>query len=320
MKVFSDLASELGFEYNLVDEGWSDWKDGSRDCWDLMKELVDYSAKKGVKIWVWKAYPDRKGIEGLHDPEKRVAFFKKCKEIGIAGMKLDFFDSEDQNIIQFYQEALRDAAKYQLMVNFHGANKPTGETRTWPNEMTREAVRGMENRVPWAPSNSILPFTRYLAGHADFTPVNFGKRIGEVTWSHHIATMVIYTSPFLCIGAEPQDILDNPAKELIKSIPPVWDETIVLPQSKIGELAIYARRKGDTWFLAAVNGLNEPKTLTLDLSFLKKGSYKLTAMKDDPAKQASATMSNTQVSAGTPYTVELNAAGGFICRFDAVKK
>ncbi|MBC7912544.1 MAG: glycoside hydrolase family 97 catalytic domain-containing protein [Pyrinomonadaceae bacterium] len=318
MKVFSDLAAELGFEYNLVDEDWGYWKDGTRDHWDLMKELVDYSAKKGVKIWVWKAYPDRKGIEGLHDPAKRIAFFKKCKEIGIAGMKLDFFDSEDQNIIQFYQDALRDAAKYQLMINFHGANKPTGETRTWPNEMTREAVRGMENRVPWAPSNSILPFTRYLAGHADFTPVHFGKRIGEVTWSHHIATMIIYTSPFLCIGAEPKDILDNPAKDLIKSIPAVWDETIVLPPSKIGELAIYARRKGDTWFIAGVNGVHAEKSLKIDLSFLKKGNYSLTLMRDDKAKQPAAMLENLKVASGSTITIDLNPKGGFAGRFDKV--
>ncbi|MBC8054704.1 MAG: glycoside hydrolase family 97 catalytic domain-containing protein, partial [Sphingobacteriaceae bacterium] len=302
--------------YNLVDEDWGYWKDGDRDHWDLMKELVDYSAKKGVKIWVWKAYPDRKGIDGLHDPAKREAFFKKCKEIGIAGMKLDFFDSEDQKIIQFYQAALRDAAKYQLMINFHGANKPTGETRTWPNEMTREAVRGLENNPPWALANTILPFTRYLAGHADFTPVHFGKRIGEVTWSHHIATMVIYTSPFFCIGAEPQDILDNPAKDLIKSIPAVWDETIVLSQSKIGEVAVYARRKGDAWFLAVVNGLKEPRSLTVDLSFLKKGSYKFSQMKDDQSKQAAAIVLNSEVTSNTMLNIQLNPAGGFVGRFD----
>ncbi|MGY0040813.1 glycoside hydrolase family 97 N-terminal domain-containing protein [Pedobacter sp. NJ-S-72] len=139
MKKFSDLAAALGFEYNLVDEGWGNWKDGDKDQWDMMKELVDYSAKKNVKIWVWKAYPDRKGIAGIKDPEKRKEFFKKCKDLGIAGLKVDFFDSESQEIIDFYQAALKDAATYHLMMDFHGANKPTGEVRTWPNELTKRS-------------------------------------------------------------------------------------------------------------------------------------------------------------------------------------
>ena len=281
MKKFSDLAAALGFEYNLVDEGWGNWKDGDKDQWDMMKELVDYSAKKNVKVWVWKAYPDRKGIAGIKDPEKRKQFFKKCKDLGIAGLKVDFFDSESQEIIDFYQAALKDAAAYHLMMDFHGANKPTGESRTWPNELTREAIRGMEGRPPWAPGNTTLPFTRYLAGHADYTPVNFGKRLGEVSWAHHITSMAVFTSPFLCLGANPQDILDNPAKEMMLSIPPAWDETIVLPQSKIGELVLYARRKGDTWFLLAMNGLHTPITIKADLSFLGKGNYKLFAVKDE---------------------------------------
>ncbi len=236
MKRFSDLAAHLGFEYNLVDEGWSNWKDSisKRDNWDMMKELVDYSTAKGIKIWVWKAYPDRKGIPGIKDPEQRKIFFKKCKDLGIVGLKIDFFDSESQEIIQFYQAALKDAAEYHLMMDFHGANKPTGESRTWPNEMTREAIRGLENHPPWAASNTILPFTRYLAGPADYTPVHFGDRMGEVSWAHHIASMIVFTSLFLCLGADPQSMLDNPCKQMIQSIPTVWDETIVMPQSKIG--------------------------------------------------------------------------------------
>jgi alpha-glucosidase len=318
MKKFSDLAAQLGFEYNLVDEGWGNWKDTARnlDHWAMMKELVDYSATKGVKVWVWKAYPDRGGIPGIKDAEKRKEFFKKCKDIGIAGLKVDFFDSENQEIINFYQAALKDAAEYHLMMNFHGANKPTGEARTWPNEMTREAVRGMENQPPWAPGNTTYPFTRYLVGHADYTPIHFGNRMGEVSWAHHIASLVIFTSPLLCVGADPQSMLDNPAKEMIQSVPPTWDETIVLPPSKISELALYARRKGTTWFLAAMNGVHESKTITVDLSFLKKGSYTLSSMKDDKGKQAGALLESTVVSSKTPFTFTLNPEGGFVGRFE----
>lgn len=315
MKHFSDLAAQLGFEYNLVDEGWSNWKDSvnHRDQWDMMKELVDYSATKGVKIWVWKAYPDRRGIPGIKDPEQRKVFFQKCKDLGIVGMKVDFFDNEAQEIIQFYQAALHDAAAYHLMMDFHGANKPTGEARTWPNEMSREAVRGMENRPPWAQSNTILPFTRYLAGHADYTPIHFGDRMGEVSWAHHVASMIVFTSPFLCLGADPQSILDNPCKEMIQSIPTVWDETIVLPQSKIGELVLFARRKGTTWFVAAMNGTAESKTINVDLSFLK-GNYKSSLIKDDKDKQDNAIVENSTVSANSKITIVLNANGGYVAR------
>jgi len=318
MKHFSDLAAQLGFEYNLVDEGWSNWKDSAhnKDQWDMMKELVDYSATKGVKIWVWKAYPDRKGIPGIKDPEQRKAFFKKCKELGIAGLKVDFFDSESQEIIQFYQAALKDAAEYQLMMDFHGANKPTGESRTWPNEMTREAIRGMENRPPWAPSNTVLPFTRYLAGHADYTPVHFGDRMGEVSWAHHIASMIVFTSPFLCLGADPQSILDNPCKEMIQSIPTTWDETIVLPQSKIGDLVLYARRKENTWFLAAMSSNTEARTIEVDCSFLNKGSYELSAVMDDAVKQNNALLETIKLAGKSIITIKLNANGGYAGRFD----
>jgi len=312
MKRFTDYAAALGFEYNLVDEGWATWKDDNRDNWDMMKELVDYSAAKGVKIWVWKAYPNRKGIPGIKDSVSRRAFFEKCRQIGIAGLKIDFFDSESQEVIDFYQAALRDAARYHLMIDFHGANKPTGETRTWPNEMSREAVRGMENRPPWAQTNTIVPFTRYLAGHADYTPMHFGDRMGEISWAQHIATMVVFTSPLLCLGADPQSMLDNPFKTMIQSIPSTWDETIVLPQSKIGNLVLYARRKGGTWFIAAMNGANQQKNINIKLSFLKGGRYALNAVRDDEQQQANALPENAVVSGGSVLTINLNAKGGYV--------
>lgn len=319
MKKFSDMAAELGFEYNLVDEGWANWKDDKRDKWDIMKELVDYSAKKGVKIWVWKAYPDRKGITGIKEAHERIAFFQKCNAIGIVGLKIDFFDNESQTVVDFYQTALKDAANYHLMLNFHGANKPTGETRTWPNEMTREAIKGLESRAPWAKHHTILPFTRYLAGHADYTPVNFGDRLGEVSWAHHIASMAVFTSPLLCLGADPQTIIDNPFKEIITSIPATWDETIVLPQSKIGKLALYARRKDTIWFVAAMNGIHEQQIFDLNLNFLGNGNYKLQAIKDDTEKQASGKTLQMEVSSKSKINIVLNPEGGFLGRFEKIK-
>jgi len=317
MKEFSKLAAELGFEYNLVDEGWGNWKEEGKDQWDLLRELVNYSEPLGVKIWVWKAYPDRNGIAGIKDSLKRREFFSRCKEAGVVGLKIDFFDSERSEIIDFYQNALRDAAKYQLMINFHGANKPTGESRTFPNEMTREGIRGLENQPPWATFNTILPFTRYLAGHADFTPVHFGKRIGETSWAHQIASAIVFTSPLLVYGADPKSMLDNPFVELIKSIPTTWDETIVLPQSAIGELALFARRKGDTWFIAAMNGTTA-RQLKIKLSFLANGKYKAIIAKDEKTDQHTAKKEELILSNDKYLTVNLNAAGGFVAQLSQI--
>ena len=132
----------------------------------------------------------------------------------------------------------------RLVVNFHGANKPTGGSRTWPNELTREAVWGFEHRgtAPWGPHNATLPFTRYLAGNGDYTPTVFGDRRRETSWPHQIATAVIFTSPLLVFGGHPQSFLDSPAVEILRNVPATWDETIVLPPSEIGEVAVMARR------------------------------------------------------------------------------
>ena len=318
MKQFSKLGSELGFEYNLVDEGWSNWKSEGKDQWDLLRELVDYSEPLGVKIWVWKAYPDRKGIEGIKDSIKCRDFFSQCKAVGVAGIKIDFFDSEKQDIIDFYQKALHEAAEYHLMLDFHGANKPTGESRTFPNEMTREAIRGLENQPPWAENNTILPFTRFLAGHADFTPVHFGKRIGETSWAHQIASAVVFTSPLLVYGADPNSMLKNPFADMIKSIPTTWDETIVLPQSSIGKLAVFARRKGDSWFIAVINGTSA-RQIKIKLSFLSNGEYIANIASDKKSEQQTAIPEKLLIKKNGFLTINLNTAGGFVAQLSKIK-
>src|SRR5262249_34944522 len=150
---------------------------------------------------------------------------------GVVGAKIDFFDHDAKAMIDRYQSILREAAAQEIMVDFHGATKPTGESRTWPNELTREAVTGLEHRsMPeWSRHNTTLPFSRFLAGGADYTPVVFGDRRKETSWAHQIATAAVFTSPLLVYGAHPQSLLDNPAVDIIKSLPSVWAETIVLP-------------------------------------------------------------------------------------------
>src|SRR5205823_10890599 len=136
------------------------------------------------------------------------------------------------------------------------ANKPTGESRTWPNELTREAIKGMEasKLADRATHGATLPFTRLLAGPAEYTPVIFGERRANTTWAHQVASAVILSAPLLTYGANPAKMLTNACVEMIRSIPSVWDETIVLPPSEIGEIAVFARRQGSIWFLAIMNG------------------------------------------------------------------
>jgi alpha-glucosidase len=137
-----------------------------------MKELVDYAAAKGVKIWIWKPWRTKPEWfwQGLETPEKRAKVFADCARIGVVGIKIDFMDSESQERLEFYRDCLEQAAKNKIMINFHGANKPAGEMRTWPHEMTREGVRGLEyNKWIEIPRSHYvaLPFTRLAAGHGD---------------------------------------------------------------------------------------------------------------------------------------------------------
>jgi alpha-glucosidase len=255
MRKFTDLASQLNIPYNLVDDGWGKWKSADKDSWQLMKDLVDYSRPKKVNIWVWAAYPDNNGLKGLKDSIYMKEFFRQCKDIGIVGLKVDFMSSESQEMMSFYRRALKEAAKLELMLDFHGVSKPTGLSNTWPNEMTREAVRGLEyeGSTDYAEHNTILPFTRYLAGPGDYTPMSFQPYVSKTTLAHQAATVMIFTSPLLVLGADPETLLKSPALSFIKQTPSVWDETIVLPSSRVGEIAVFARRSGCKWFVGVIN-------------------------------------------------------------------
>jgi len=304
MKEFSRLAAELGFEYNLVEGFWQRWSEGE------LRELIEYSRARHVGVWLWKHSKD------IRDAEARRAFFAHAQEVGAVGVKLDFFDHEAKEVMDLYRAALEGAAAHRLMVDFHGANKPTGESRTWPNELNREAVSGMERRsMPaWAQHDTTIPFTRMLAGHLDFTPMLFGERRRETSWAHQIATAALFTAPLLVYGAHPQAMLDNPAVDLIKSIPTVWDETRVLPLSEIGEIAAFARRHGKQWFLVIANGPSG-RSVEVPLSFLGKGSHAALLVRDEADEPAAVRVEHVTVRRDDSLTIDLRAGGGFVARF-----
>jgi len=304
IKELSRLASELGFEHQVVEGQWQKWTEAE------LRDVVDYSKQRGVGIWVWRHR------NTLGDPAKRRELFAHLQKVGVVGVKVDFLDHEAKEVIDLYQAILRETAEHQLMVNFHGANKPAGESRTWPNEMTREAIWGLERRSTpaWAEFNTTFPFTRLLAGPTDYTPVVFGaERRKETSWSHQIASAVILTSPVLVYGGHPSSFLQNPAVDMLRSIPSVWDETRVLPSSEIGELALFARRSRNRWFIAAMNG-PEARTVKLDLSFLPPGARDALIVSDELDDPAMLKVEKKTISPSDALEMPMRAAGGFIVR------
>ena len=301
IKEFSRLAGQLGFEHQVVEGQWQRWTP------EELQDVVAFSKSQGIGIWVWRHR------NTLEDPEKRRALFASLHKMGIVGVKVDFLDHEAKEVIDLYQDILRDAAAHQLMIDFHGANKPTGEPRTWPNELTREGIYGLEHRrmSEWATFNTTFPFVRMLAGHADYTPVVFGERRRETSWAHQIASAVILTSPLLVYGGHPSSLLSNPAADMIKSIPSVWDETRVLPPSAIGELAMFARRSGSTWFVAAMNG-RRGRTVKVDLSFLPRRPARALLVRDNPDNDAAVVVEEREINGA--IEIPLRDAGGFVLR------
>jgi alpha-glucosidase len=303
MKEFSRMAGELGFEHHVIEGFWSRWSPAEA------KAIVDFSRERGVGLWFWKHSNE------LRTPEAREEFFKMLQEFGVSGAKIDFFDHEHKELVDLYEALLRQAAEHGVCLVFHGASKPTGRERTWPNDMVREAVLGMESSSlrQRARHQTILPFTRYLAGPADYTTMIFSQRRADTTWANQIASLAIFASPLLTIAANPHSILTNPAVNVIKTIPAVWDETIVLPGSEIGELAAYARRKGETWFVAAMAG-PQARSVQVPLAFLGPAHYQASVVRDG-ATDASVIVEPATKTRNDLLNLELRAGGGYVARF-----
>jgi alpha-glucosidase len=257
---FVDFAAALGYEYTLVDDGWKDWA----TPWASMKDLVGYARSKGIGVFAWKDSNEIEDSKG--DYAEARDFLDRAAQSGLAGVKIDFINGESKAKIDFERRVLQLGAERKLMIDFHGLQKPTGEERTFPNGMSREAVRGIElNRMKEGPitasHNGALPFTRFAVGPADYAPVNL-QWPGATTWTHQLATAILLGSPWLVIAEDPEFLLKNPdaapALDVFKDLPTTWDETLVLQGSAIGGRTGMARRKGATWFIASINGSSVP--------------------------------------------------------------
>ncbi|MCL3779295.1 hypothetical protein EMN47_02735 [Prolixibacteraceae bacterium JC049] len=311
-KYWYDKTKELGFEYYLIDDGWRFWKNESKGKWELLKECIDYGKSIGVEstIWVHSKYLDRE--------EKQSAFLRKVKSVGAVGIKIDFFPPESIEIVRWYERILQETADLELMVDFHGCNKPTGLHRTYPHEMTREGIRGQEwhisrfNRILSPEHDVILPFTRLAIGFGDYTPMVFNpKELFGNTWTKELAKPIVFLSPLTHYADYPMYYIGHPAEDLIKAIPTTWDETVVLPASELGEVVVMARRKGKDWFIGAINN-QTAREITVDFSFLQGALYDASFFTDHSKMNNLLNRQSQKVKRGDVVTVKLNASGGFV--------
>ncbi|MDT3403713.1 glycoside hydrolase family 97 protein [Mucilaginibacter terrae] len=313
-KNWYDAAAKLTWEYYLVDDGWRNWKQEGKDQWQLLKEVIDYGNTVGVKSLVWV---DSK--EFRKAPERR-AYLQKVKEAGAVGIKIDFIPDADADIMQWYAETQQDCAQLKLLLNFHGSVKTTGLNRTYPNDITREAIRGNEyhmtkyKRVMPPQHDITVPFTRYLSGPADFTSVILDPKelaTAKFTWPHEFAQAIVYTSPIIHFADKYQLYLENPMVDLFKQVPTTWDETRVLSCSSMGDVVAFARRKGTSWWIGVMNGADE-REVKIPLNFLSAPT-KATLVYDGETNTSVDKREQT-VSPKDVLTIKLRSSGGFVAK------
>jgi hypothetical protein len=321
LKTFVDLAAQMGWEYSLVDANWDIMKNGT------IHDLIAYanSKKIGLLLWYNSGGPHNYVTErprGLMDlREVRRYEFQRLKDWGIKGVKVDFFQSDKQNIIQLYLDILKDAADFQMMVYFHGCTLPRGWERTYPNLMTMEAVRGAESYSfdktfpQQAPAhNTILPFTRNAVGSMDYTPVMFADNVYPhiTTYGHELALSVIFESGLLHFADAVKPYLDLPdaPKTFLKQVPATWDQTHFIA-GEPGRFVILARRKGNDWYIGGINGRDIAEQINVSLTFLGQGQYSMTWIQDGKEARSFDTQSQTVASNGS-VTVNLGSYGGFV--------
>jgi alpha-glucosidase len=330
-KAFVDFSKEMKLDDILIDEGWSVGSDVepnpkadvTRAKPELdMPALLQYAKSQGVGVWLWVQWQQ---LDNQMD-----AAFQQYAAWGIKGVKVDFMNRNDQEMVDWYHKVLSKAAEHKLMVDLHGAYPPNGLNRTWPNYITQEGVLGAENNK-WsaritAAHNVTLPFTRMILGPMDYTPGGFRNATpSSFAYRNHepqvmttrgqaVAMYVVYDSPFQMVSDSPAAYKNADGSwadgaEFIQTVPTSWDETRILA-GDIGQYIVSARRKGDTWYIGAMT--NEAgRTLKVPLSFLGKGTYNAQLLQDG-ADANHLKASSNKVSAGQSITLKLAPAGGAV--------
>ncbi len=320
---YIDFAAKYGIPYIIMDEGWYQLGDLTKLNPDIdMNTLSHYAKQKGVGIILWVVW------KTLNDQlDQAYAEFEKW---GIKGIKVDFMDRDDQWMVNFYHKIARTAAQHHLLVDFHGAYKPAGLRRMYPNVITREAVNGAEE-FKWSyhetPEHDlILPFGRMMAGPMDYTPgaMNnaqkdnfkpiFNRPMSMGTRCHQLAMYVCYESPLQMLCDAPSNYYRQPeAIEFLSKVPTVWNETKVL-KAKVSDYLIVARRNGQNWFVGGMTDWT-PRTFTLSFSFLKKGQkYRIIYLEDGVNADRIATdfkRVSREITAADSLTIKMAPGGGW---------
>jgi alpha-glucosidase len=325
-KYYIDFASKYGIEYIILDEGWYKLGNVLQVVPEMnVEELVAYGKQKHVGIILWVVW---KTLDEQFD-----AALAQYEKWGIKGLKVDFMQRDDQPVMNFYAKVCREAAKRKMLVDFHGAIRPATMTRTWPNLVNTEGVRGLEQNK-WSkyssPEHNVtLPFTRMFLGPLDYTPgamVNSGleKNFAAVferpmsmgTRCHQLAMYVIYEAPLQMLADSPSRYLQEPeTMQFLGPVPTVWDETKVL-DGKIGDYVVIARRHGRDWYVGAMTDWTA-RELNLDLSFLPAGSFQMSAYHDGVNADRLGSdykLVTSKVDNSSAVTIKLASGGGWAAR------
>ena len=332
IKQYIQLAADMHWPYQLIDWQWyGPFNNQTADITKVtpevdMQELLKFAKNRGVRLWVWLHWTD---VARNNAYEKAFALYEKW---GLAGVKIDFMERDDQEMVNWYERITKCAAAHHLMVNFHGAYKPTGLERTYPNQVTREGIMGNEYNI-WsrninAKHKLTLPFTRFLTGPADFTPGGFLNRQPEAfqadsakgtevqgTRAAQLALFVIYNSPVTVACDLPGHYYDQPGADFLKIVPTTWDETHVM-NGRIGEYLVEARRKNKDWFIGGMTN-EHSRQFDLPLNFLAVGKYKLTVWQDadDSGKNAEhMTITTKIVSRYNHLKIDMVRNGGYVAQ------
>lgn len=324
-KYYIDFAKQFGFERIMMDAGWSDYKDLMKINPAInMDEIAAYAREKNIKLSMWTL-----AMTLANQLEPALKQFNKW---GVDFIMTDFMDRDDQEMVKFYYRIAEACADHKIMIMYHGAFKPAGFNRTWPNAVTREGVLGSEYNIwsdkPTPEHNLLLPFIRMTSGPMDYEPgildnatAKTFRPIGDKVMSlgtrcHQAAMFVVYESPIQLFAGNPsQGLLEPSFMELIGSIPTTWDTTIVL-DGKLGDYIITARKKGADWFIGAMTDWTS-RELTIDLFFLDSGNYEATICEDGINADRYASdykLTDRQLSNSDRLTIKMAPGGGYVLR------